>query len=141
MEQMEKLIRDLGFRKTLDLGFGWVVENNPGLGFIFRKDGKEIDMMRMTDSAVCFAVNNCKAEKSEAEKLCEISAKFFADTKATRKDGSLVIADIVSLSGGDAIRDAGGERIEFQPVTYEFVKSWAIKNGTDLETVCNAINF
>jgi hypothetical protein len=138
---MEQMIRGLGFGKTLDLGNGWTVEKDRYTGFKFRKDGKYIESVVMTDSAVSFAEKNCKAEKSEAEKLGEISAKFFADTKATRKDGSLVIADIVSLSGGDAIRDAGGERIEFLPVTYDFVKSWAIKNGTGLETVCAAIGY
>lgn len=138
---MEKLIRECKMGSKTSLGNGWTVENNSALGYKFFKEGVLIDTFIMKASAIDFAEKNCKAEKSEAEMLGEISAKFFAETKATRKDGSLVIADIVSLSGGDAIRDAGGERIEFQPVTYDFVKSWAIKNGTDLETVCKAINF
>jgi hypothetical protein len=138
---MEQMIRECKMGSKASLGNGWIVENNSACGFKFYKEGVLIDTFIMKASAIDFAEKNCKAEKSEAEMLCEISKKFFTDTKATRKDGSLVIADIVSLSGGDAIRDAGGERIEFQPITYEFLKSWADKNGTDFETVCKAINF
>ena len=138
---MEQMIRDLVFGKTLDLGNGWTVKKDRYTGFDFRKDGKYVESVVMTDSAVSFAEKNCKAEKSEAEKLKEISDKFFADTKATRKDGSLVIIEIESLSGGDSIRDAGGTRLVTENVTYDFIKSWADKNGTDFETVCKAINF
>ena len=138
---MEQMIRDLVFGKTLDLGNGWTVKKDRYTGFDFRKDGKYVESVVMTDSAVSFAEKNCFTEKSEAEMLKEISDKFFADTKATRKDGSLVIIGIESLSGGDAIRDAGGTRLVTENVTYDFIKSWAEKNGADFETVCKAINF
>jgi hypothetical protein len=138
---MEKMIRECKMGTKSSIGNGWTVENHSVCGYKFYKEGVLINTLLMKASAIDFAERNCKAEKSEAEMLKEIGKKFFTETKATRKDGSLVIADIVSLSGGDAIRDAGGERIEFQPVTYDFVKTWAEKNGTDIETVCKAINF
>jgi hypothetical protein len=138
---MENLIRGLKMGTKVDLGNGWVVENNSYSGIKFYKEGVLIDSFIMKSSAIEFAEANCKAEKSEAEILHEISKKFFAETKATRKDGSLVIIEIESLSGGDAIRDAGGTRIVTKPVTYDFIKSWAEKHGADFDKVCKAINF
>ena len=138
---MEKLIRECKMGTKTSFGNGWTVENNSACGYKFYKEGVLIDSFIMKASAIDFAEKNCKAEKSEAEILHEIGKKFFAETKATRKDGSLVIIEIESLSGGDAIRDAGGTRIASINVTYEFISAWAEKNGTDLETVCKAINF
>jgi len=138
---MENLIRGLKMGTKVDLGNGWIVENNAYEGIKFYKEGVLIDSFIMKSSAIEFAEENCKAEKSEAEILHEISKKFFAETKATRKDGSLVIIEIESLSGGDAIRDAGGTRIVTKSVTYDFIKSWAEKHGADFDKVCKAINF
>jgi len=138
---MEQMIRECKMGSKTSLGNGWSVENNSACGYKFYKEGVLIDTFTMKASAIDFAEKNCKAEKSEAEMLKEISEKFFAETKATRKDGSLVIIEIESLSGGDSIRDAGGTRLVTENVTYDFIKSWADKNGTDFETVCKAINF
>ncbi len=138
---MENLIRGLKMGTKADLGNGWTVENNSYVGFKFYKEGILIDSFFMKDSAIDFAEKNCHEGKSEAERLKEIGKKFFDETKATRKDGSLVIIRIESLSGGDSIRDAGGTRLVTENVTYDFISAWADKNGTDLETVCEAINF
>lgn len=138
---MEKTIKDLRNGKAI-LGNGWVVEfNSLAYCFKFTKDGKFVDSVFSRNEAISFAEKNCKAEKSEAEMLREISNKFFTETKATRKDGSLVMIAIETLSGGDSIRDAGGTRLVTKNVTYDFIKSWAEKNSTDYETVCKAINF
>jgi hypothetical protein len=138
---MENLIRGLKMGTKADLGNGWTVENNSTLGLKFYKEGVLIDTFTMKASAIEFAEANCIAGKSEAEELRELSSQFFAETKATRKDGSLVIIEIESLSGGDAIRDAGGTRIVTKSVTYDFIKSWAEKHGADFDKVCKAINF
>ena len=138
---MEKLIRECKMGSKVNLGNGWSMENSSSCGCKFYKEGVLIDTFIMKASAIDFAEKNCKAEKSEAEMLKEIGKKFFTETKATRKDGSLVIIEIETLSGGDAIRDAGGTRLVTENVTYDFIKSWADKNGTDFETVCKAINF
>ena len=138
---MEKLIRELKMGTKADLGNGWTVENNTYSGIKFYKEGVLIDSFMMTASAIKFAEENCKAEKSEAEELRELSGLFFAETKATRKDGSLVVIDIETLVGGDAIRDAGGTRLVTKPVTYDFIKSWAESHGADFDKVCKAINF
>lgn len=37
--------------------------------------------------------------------------------------------------------DAGGTKLVTKPVTYDFIKSWAEKNGVDFDNVCKAINF
>ena len=138
---MENIIKDLRSGKAV-LGNGWEVEfNNLAYCFKFTKDGKFVDSVFSRNEAISFAEKNCKAEKSEAEMLREISNKFFAETKATRKDGSLVMIAIETLSGGDSIRDAGGTRLVTKNVTYDFIKSWADKNGTDIETVCTAIGY
>ena len=138
---MEKLIRELKMGTKTSLGNGWIVESNRGLGYIFFKEGVEIDSFIMLGSAINFAEKNCKAEKSEAEILHEISKKFFAETKATRENGSLVFIDIETIEGGDAIRDAGGTRLVTKPVAYDFIKAWADKHGVDFDKVCKAINF
>ena len=138
---MENLIRGLKMGTKTSLGNGWTVENNAYEGIKFYKEGVLIDSFTMKASAIEFAEENCKAEKSEAEELRELSSQFFNETKATRKDGSLVIIEIESIVGGDAIRDAGGTRIVTKPVTYDFIKSWAEKKGVDLDKVCKAINF
>ncbi len=138
---MEKLIRELKMGTKADLGNGWAVENNSYCGFKFYKEGVLIDSFMMTASAIEFAEANCIAGKSEAEELREISNLFFDETKATRENGSLVFIDIETLAGGDAIRDAGGTRLVTKPVTYDFIKSWAEKNGVDFDKVCKAINF
>jgi hypothetical protein len=138
---MENLIRGLKMGTKVDLGNGWVVENNSYSGIKFYKEGVLIDSFIMKSSAIEFAEENCKAGKSEAEELRELSGLFFAETKATRKDGSLVFIDIESLSGGDAIRDAGGTKLVTKSVTYDFIKSWAEKHGADFDKVCKAINF
>ena len=138
---MEKLIRELKMGNKTSLGNGWTVENNTYEGIKFFKEGVLIDSFTMKASAIEFAEENCKAGKSEAEELRELSNLFFAETKATRKDDSLVIIEIESLSGGDSIRDAGGTRLVTKPVTYDFVKSWAEKHGADFDKVCKAINF
>ena len=138
---MENLIRGLKMGTKTSLGNGWTVENNSTLGLKFYKEGVLIDTFTMKASAIEFAEANCIAGKSEAEELRELSSQFFAETKATRKDGSLVIIEIESLSGGDAIRDAGGTRLVTKPVTYDFVKSWADTHGVDFDKVCKAINF
>ena len=138
---MEKLIRELKMGTKADLGNGWMVENNTYSGIKFFKEGVLIDSFFMKDSAIDFAEKNCIEGKSEAEELRELSNLFFAETKATRKDGSLVLIDIETIVGGDAIRDAGGTRLVTKPVTYDFIKSWAEKNGVDFDKVCKAINF
>ena len=138
---MENTIRGIKMGTKADLGNGWIVENNAYEGIKFYKEGVLIDTFTMKASAIEFAEANCKAEKSEAEELRELSSQFFNETKATRKDGSLVIIEIESIVGGDAIRDAGGTRIVTKPVTYDFIKSWAEKKGVDLDKVCKAINF
>ena len=138
---MENLIRGLKMGTKVDLGNGWIVENNAYEGIKFYKEGVLIDTFTMKASAIEFAEENCKAEKSEAEELREISKMFFDETKATRENGSLVCIDIETIVGGDAIRDAGGTRIVTKPVTYDFVKSWADTHGVDFDKVCKAINF
>ena len=138
---MENLIRGLKMGSKTSLGNGWTVENNTYSGYKFYKEGVLIDSFIMKASAIEFAEENCIAGKSEAEELRELSSLFFAETKATRKDGSLVIIDIESIVGGDAIRDAGGTKLVAKPVTYEFIKSWAEKHGADFDKVCKAINF
>ena len=138
---MEKLIRGLKIGTKADLGNGWMVENNTYEGIKFFKEGVLIDSFTMKSSAIEFAEENCKAEKSEAEILHEIGKKFFDETKATRENGTLVLIDVESIVGGDAIRDAGGTRLVTKPVTYDFVKSWAANNGVDFDKVCKAINF
>ena len=138
---MENTIRGLKMGTKADLGNGWMVENNTYSGIKFFKEGVLIDSFFMKDSAIDFAEKNCIEGKSEAEELRELSNLFFAETKATRKDGSLVLIDIETIVGGDAIRDAGGTRLVTKPVTYDFIKSWAEKNGVDFDKVCKAINF
>ena len=138
---MEKLISECKMGTKADLGNGWIVEYNKGMGYIFFKEGVEIDSFIMLGSAINFAEKNCIEGKSEAEELRELSSLFFAETKATRKDGSLVFIDIESIVGGDAIRDAGGTKLVTKPVTYDFIKSWAEKKGVDFDKVCKAINF
>ena len=138
---MENLIRGLKMGAKADLGNGWSVENNSYTGYKFFKEGVLIDSFTMKASAIEFAEENCKAGKSEAEELREISVLFFAQTKATRENGSLVCIDIEAIVGGDAIRDAGGTKLVTKPVTYDFVKEWAEKNGADFDKVCKAINF
>ena len=138
---METLIRGLKIGTKADLGNGWMVENNTYEGIKFFKEGVLIDSFTMKSSAIEFAEENCKAEKSEAEILHEIGKKFFDETKATRENGTLVLIDVESIVGGDAIRDAGGTRLVTKPVTYDFVKSWAANNGVDFDKVCKAINF
>ena len=139
---MENLIRGLKIGTKADLGNGWTVENNSSCGYKFFRDGVLIkDFIMKKASAIEFAEANCIAGKSEAEELRELSGLFFAETKATRKDGSLVFIDIATIAGGDAIRDDGGTRLVTKPVTYDFVKSWAEKNGVDFDKVCKAINF
>ena len=124
-----------------DLGNGWMVENNAYPGIKFYKEGVLIDSFTMKASAIEFAEENCIAGKSEAEELREISGLFFAQTNATRENGSLVFIDIESIVGGDAIRDAGGTKLVTKSITYDFIKSWAEKNGVDFNKVCNAINY
>ena len=80
---MEKLIRELKMGTKVDLGNGWVVENNSYSGIKFYKEGVLIDSFTMKASAIEFAEKNCKTEKSEAEELREISKMFFDETKAT----------------------------------------------------------
>ena len=138
---MEKLIRELKMGTKTSLGNGWTVENNTYEGIKFYKEGVLIDSFTMKASAIEFAEENCIAGKSEAEELRELSSLFFAETKATRKDGSLVLIDIETIVGGDAIRDAGGTRLVTKPVTYDYIKSWEEKNGADFDKVCKAINF
>jgi len=138
---MENLIHGLKMGTKVDLGNGWVVENNSYSGIKFYKEGVLIDSFTMKASAIEFAEENCKAGKSEAEELRELSKLFFAETKATRENGSLVCIDVVTIVGGDAIRDAGGTKLVTKPVTYDFVKSWAEKHGADFDKVCKAINF
>ena len=138
---MENLIRGLKIGTKADLGNGWIVENNAYTGIKFFKEGVLIDSFTMKASAIEFAEENCIAGKSEAEELREISVLFFAQTKATRENGSLVFIDIETIVGGDAIRDAGGTKLVTKPVTYDFIKSWAEKNGVDVDKVCKAINF
>lgn len=138
---MENLIRSLKMGTKADLGNGWMVENNTYEGIKFYKEGVLIDSFTMKASAIEFAEENCKAGKSEAEELREISKMFFDETKATREDGSLVCIDIETIAGGDAIRDAGGTRLVTKPVTYDFIKSWADNHGADFDKVCKAINF
>ena len=138
---MEKLIRELKMGTKTSLGNGWTIENNSCAGIKFFKDGVLIEAFIMKASAIDFAEKNCKAEKSEAEELHEISKKFFNETKATRENGSLVLVEIEAIVGGDAIRDAGGTKLVTKPVTYDFIKSWAEKHGIDIDKVCKAINF
>ena len=138
---MENLIRGLKMGSKTSLGNGWTVENNTYSGYKFYKEGVLIDSFIMKASAIEFAEENCIAGKSEAEELREISSLFFAETKATRENGSLVCIDIETIAGGDAIRDAGGTRLVTKPVTHDFVKSWAEKHGADFDKVCKAINF
>jgi len=138
---MENLIRGLKMGNKTSLGNGWTVENDTYSGIKFYKEGVLIDSFVMKASAIEFAEANCVEGKSEAEELRELSGLFFAETKATRENGSLVCIDIETIAGGDAIRDAGGTRIVTKPVTYDFVKSWAEKHGADFDKVCKAINF
>ncbi len=138
---MEKLIREIKMGTKASLGNGWTVENNSYVGYRFYKEGVLIDTFTMKASAIEFAEANCHEGQSEAEELRELSKRFFAETKATRENGSLVLIDIETIVGGDAIRDAGGTRLVTKPVTYDFVKSWAEKNGVDFDKVCKAINF
>ena len=138
---MENLIRGLKMGTKEDLGNGWMVENNTYEGIKFYKEGVLIDSFTMKASAIEFAEENCHEGKSEAEELREISGLFFAETKATRKDGSLVLVEIETIAGGDAIRDAGGTRLVTKSVTYDFVKAWAATHGVDFDKVCKAINF
>ncbi len=138
---MENLIRGLKIGTKTSLGNGWMVENNTYEGIKFYKEGVLIDSFTMKASAIEFAEENCIEGKSEAEELRELSSQFFNETKATRENGSLVCIDIEAIVGGDAIRDAGGTKLVTKPVTYDFVKSWAEKNGVDVDKVCKAINF
>ena len=138
---MEKLIRELKMGNKTSLGNGWTIENNSCACIKFFKDGVLIEAFIMKASAIDFAEKNCKAEKSEAEELHEISKKFFNETKATRENGSLVLVEIEAIVGGDAIRDAGGTKLVTKPVTYDFIKSWAEKHGIDIDKLCKAINF
>ena len=138
---MENTIRGLKFGSKTSLGNGWTVENSSACGFKFYKEGVLIDSFFMTDSAIDFAEKNCIEGKSEAEELRELSSQFFNETKATRENGSLVCIDIETITGGDAIRDAGGTRLVTKPVTYDFVKAWADAHGADFDKVCKAINF
>ena len=138
---METLIRGLKMGNKANLGNGWTVENNTYEGIKFYKEGVLIDSFAMKDSAIDFAEKNCIEGKSEAEELRELSGIFFAETKATRENGSIVFIDIESIVGGDAIRDAGGTKLVTKPVTYDFIKAWAANNGLDFDKVCKAINF
>lgn len=138
---MENLIRGLKMGTKADLGNGWMVENNTYEGIKFYKEGVLIDSFTMKASAIEFAEENCIAGKSEAEELRELSSKFFDETKATRKDGSIVFIDIETIVGGDAIRDAGGTKLVTKSVTYDFIKAWADNHGVDFDKVCKAINF
>ena len=138
---MENLIRGLKMGNKADLGNGWIVENNAYTGIKFFKEGVLIDSFTMKASAIEFAEENCIAGKSEAEELREISGLFFAQTKATRENGSLVFIDIETIAGGDAIRDAGGTKLVTKPVTYDFIKEWAETQCVDFNKVCKSINF
>lgn len=133
-----EIIKNLHLDNSADLGNGWTVKCTPFCGYVFCKNGDWIENCVTVNAAVRFAEKNCRDEKSQAEKNREIRQKFIdaCDKVGNFRIDSFSIMTIEEHTGGDSVRDGGGQMEILTPITHEVIR----KLGFDPIEVMNAFN-